>query len=360
MDNEQREFLSLPPLVTILKAEEDEIDRIVSTIDQERLITYILKYSDGILVGGTTGYGPSLTDNQFNMLLRIALNAKKTTFPDKRLLVGAIEVSDGRVKQKIYRTFQMEQETNSRVDGFVVAPPAFFYRHSSTEVFKAMKSICSYAQKYDKAIYIYNIGRSGFTFQPNEIKELKKIKNVKGLKDSSGDYELFKEFLQFQEDDFEIFQGKPQFNLQTMENGANGIVDANANFAPSLVRDMIQAFLNANHTEAEKIHNRLLDSTDYLNQDDPCLAENRLAARCNELYLLGVIDSLPRPFTEQELVHVGKGLIRNEIPKVDSTTLDVAGPFTDSDLKNRISRLKELGYSKDEAGRYQPISMEID
>jgi len=322
MDNEQREFLSLPPLVTILKAEEDEIDRIVSTIDQERLITYILKYSDGILVGGTTGYGASLTDNQFNMLLRIALNAKKTTFPDKRLLVGAIEVSDGRVKQKIYRTVQMEQETNSRVDGFVVAPPAFFYRHSSTEVFKAMKSICSYAQKYDKAIYIYNIGRSGFTFQPNEIEELKKIKNVKGLKDSSGDYELFKEFLQFQEDGFEIFQGKPQFNLQTMD--------------------------------------RLLDSTDYLNQDDSCLAENRLAARCNELYLLGIIDSLPRPFTEQELVHVGKGLIRNEIPKVDSTTLDVAGPFTDSDLKNRISRLKELGYSKDEAGRYQPIGMEID
>ncbi len=357
-----REFLVLPPIMTILAAREDEVDRVVEEEDQRRSIRYVLQDCDGLLMGGTTGHGPTLTENQFASLLRMCLQVKKTEFPKRRILVGAIEPSDGRVKEKIYKTVQIEKEMGAAVDGFVVPPQAFFYLKSPREIYGAMKAISEYAQRYNRGVYLYNIPRAGATLKAADVAELKRLDNVRGIKDSSGDDALYAEFLKLQDAGFGVFQGKPQLNLKVLESGGRGIVDANADFAPGLIREMIDAFFAGDRQKATALHNRVLNATEYLNPKDVGFQEIRLACRQAQLYLLGIIESLPRPLTEPELRHVGEGLIKNEIPKVvvSGTHLSPAGPFTAQDLEKRLAALPEKGYIKNAEGRYEPKGYTVD
>ena len=358
----EKEFSILPPIPTILAAQEDQIDRVVEEEGQKRVIRYVLPYCDGFLMGGTTGHGPTLTENQFTALLRISLQIKKSEFPSKRVLVGAIETSDGRVKEKIYKTAQIEKQVGAEVDGFVVPPQAFFYLKSPREIYAAMKSISEYAQRFERVVYLYNIPRAGATLRPPEVEELKKCENIRGIKDSSGDDALYEEFLKLQDAVFGVYQGKPQLNLKVLESGGRGIIDANANFAPGLIREMVERFFAGDREKAAEIHQRVLNSTDYLNPKDPGFQEIRLACRQGQLYLLGVIDTLPRPLTEPELRYVGDGLVKNEIPKAEVTSGRVmpAGPFTGKDLDARIADLAERGYIKNGDGRFELKGYTLD
>jgi 4-hydroxy-tetrahydrodipicolinate synthase len=356
------EFLVLPPIPTILAAREDPIDRVVEEEDQRRVSRYVLQDCDGFLMGGTTGHGPTLTENQFAALLRISLQIKKAEFPSKRVLVGAIEPSDGRVKEKIYKAVQIEQAVGAQIDGFVVPPQAFFYLKSPREIYAAMKAISEYAERFNRGVYLYNIPRAGATLRAAEVAELKRLDNIRGIKDSSGDEALYGEFLKLQDGGFGVFQGKPQLNLKVLESGGRGIVDANANFAPSLIREMVEAFFAGDRQKAAAIHQRVLNSTDYLNPKDPGFQEIRLACRQAQLYLLGIIETLPRPLTEPELRYVGEGLIKNEIPKVElrGARLTAADPFTARDLESRLAALTDRGYIKNGEGRFELKGYTLD
>jgi hypothetical protein len=117
---------------------------------------------------------------------------------------------------------------------------------------------------------------------------------------------------------------------------------------------MVGHFINNDHQNASLIHQRIMDSTNFLNHTDDGFEENRLGSRIDQLYLLGVIDTLPCPMTERELKSIGRGLIKNEIPKAEEITSGIkAGKsFSEADLKHRINQLDELGYQKDIEGRF--------
>jgi 4-hydroxy-tetrahydrodipicolinate synthase len=357
-----KEFDILAPIPAILSSREDQIDRTIAERDQERVISYVLRYCDGILVGGTTGHGPALTNNQFSTLLRLSLLIKKSRFPDRRVLVGAIETSAGRIREKIYRSTQIEKDLGCKIDGVVVPPQAFFYLQSPLEYVRTMVDLCEYAQRFNKMIYLHNLPRAGLLLGPAEVAELKKIENVIGIKDSSGEESLLEELLKLQDARFGVYQGDPQFSMKALDHGARGIVDANASFAPSLVREMADQFFAGAREEALRIHNRVLNSTRYLDQKDPWIEEIRLASRPCALYLLGVIEHLPWPLMESSLRHIAEGLITNGIPKADATEAGVTAStaFTAVDLETRIERLYALGYARDLEGRLFPKGSKME
>ena len=99
----KKTFFIYPPIPTILSFKEDAIDRVVNEEDQKRVINFVLPYCDGILLGGTTGHGPALTSDQFEKVLTIGLQLKRSYFENKSIFVGAIETSTGRVKEKIHK-----------------------------------------------------------------------------------------------------------------------------------------------------------------------------------------------------------------------------------------------------------------
>lgn len=350
----RKDFLIIPPITTILSLEKDDlgINYEINVKEQRRLLHFVLPFCDGVLIGGTTGYGPSLTDAQLKKILQITLHIKKNYYSEKILLVGVIEASFEKAKERIWKILEIKGADT--IDGFVIAPQSFFYRQSQKEIYTAMAEISKFAEKYKKDIFLYNISRSGALIEPETVKKLKNINNIRGIKDSSGNLDLFKKYLKLQDDNFFVFQGKPQFDLIAMENKGKGIIDANANFAPSLVREMVKCYFCGEKNKSVEIHSRILNSTNFLNQEDSELIENRLASRYCELYLLGVINILPYSLTEEELLRIASGLIKNEILKVEEIKngLTPTIPFSKEDYLKKIKQLYELGYRKNERGRF--------
>ena len=343
---QQRNYILIPPVNTILAHHRDDqgIDRVLAEKDQERLFRWISPYVDGVLVGGTTGHGPGLTRNQFDRLLTAALRA----LPDKRIIVGAIEASDGRVRQKIYDAYNIAQREGGRIAGVAVTPQAFYLGQSPEEIISKTRQIATWASDECKIpVWAYNIPKSGATMSAYMIAELREHPNIVGLKDSSGDQTLFQSFLDLGGPDFTILHGKPEDTLYGLQNGAGGKVDANQNFAPSLVKESIQLYLSGNHAEAMTLHQRVVEPTETFERNRPGLAESRLADRIAVLYLLEVIDLLPTRQTEEELRRMGTALVQAGIPKAqrDGDAIAVSDePFGEEDLEARMQELHELGY----------------
>jgi len=345
-----KRFLIIPPSLTIFSCQYNDIDLIISEKNQKSVFSYILKYCDGLLLAGTTGYGPMLTTKQYQNLIKIALDLKNNNYPEKIIFVGAIAVSKGKVKEMIKKAIEVEKEFKNQnlIDGFVVAPQSFFYKQTQSEIISAMKDIALFASRFGKLIYLYNISRSGTLLQPETVKILKKVSNIVGIKDSSGDYSLYREYLEFQDDYFMVLQGKPEFDLQVLKDKGNGIIDANANFAPSLMKEVVRNYLDGQIEKSKELHQRAYDSTNYLNHKDSEIAENRLASRIAQLYLLGIIDELPVSLTESELHQIAQGLIKNRIPKASIGKHEAkAGTiFTTKDYREKIEFLLKKDYSK--------------
>lgn len=338
-----KRFLIIPPSPTIFSYQHDDIDLIISEKNQKRVFSYILRYCDGLLLAGTTGYGPMLTTKQYQRLIKIALDFKNNNYPKKIIFIGAIATSKGKVKEMIKRAIEVEKEFKNKnlIDGFVVSPQSFFYRQTQCEIVSSMKDIALFAIRFGKSIYLYNIFRSGVLFHPEIVKILKEISNIAGIKDSSGDYTLYKEYLKLQDENFLVFQGKPQFDLKTMKDNGDGIIDANANFAPSLIREVFNLYLDGQIEKSKELHQRVYDATKYLNHQNSSIAENRLASRIAQLYLLGIIDQLPVLLTESELKKISKGLIKNKIPKVENKMqiLFPSNSYTYEDYNLRLRKL---------------------
>lgn len=338
-----KRFLIIPPSPTIFSCQYDDIDLIISEKNQKNVFSYILKYCDGLLLAGTTGYGPMLTTKQYQSLIKMALDFKNNNYSEKIIFVGAIAVSKGQVKEMIGRAIEVEKEFKNQdlIDGFVVAPQSFFYKQTQSEIISSMKDIALFASRLGKSIYLYNIYRSGALLQPETVKMLKEISNIGGIKDSSGDYTLYKEYLKLQDENFLVFQGKPEFDLQALKDKGNGIIDANANFAPSLMREVVNLYLDGQVEKSKELHQRVYDATNYLNHPNEVLAENRLASRIAQLYLLGIIDQLPVSLSELELKKISKGLIKNKIPKVSfrNDEINLDKNFTESDFDKKIENM---------------------
>ena len=341
-------FLSIPPVITLFSNQSDHIDRKISQTDQKRLFHNILSYHDGLLLAGTTGYGPMLNDGQYRDLIALALNLKKSTFTEKLIFIGAIAVSKAKVKALIKNAVAVEEKCilpgQGGIDAFVVSPQSFFYRQTQAEIIAAMKDIAKFAACFKKAIFLYNISRSGALLKPETIQILKKVPNIVGIKDSSGDYSLYKKYLAFQDHDFKVFQGKPQFDLQTFADKGDGIVDANANFAPTLMKAVLDFYQQGELKKARELHERVYDATRYLNHKHSMIAENRLASRIAQLYLLDMIDYLPVLLERSELQQIAQGLTRNRIPKfsIQDGIIKPNTVFTMGDYQEKIDKIEKF------------------
>ena len=71
------------------------------------------------------------------------------------------------------------------------------------------------------------------------IKKYSDNSSIIGIKDSSGDWDYFKELLEIQNPNFSVLQGKESYILKSLLSGADGIVAGAANVNPEPFRDIL-------------------------------------------------------------------------------------------------------------------------
>ncbi len=206
--------------------------------------------SDGLVVAGTTGEGPVLTDEEAADLFRAV--AEAVTIP----VVAGTGTNDTRHSIELTR-----MAADAGVDGVLVVTP-YYNRPSQAGLFSHFEAV---AGSTDLPVLLYDIPvRSGRKIAHETMLRLaREVTNVVGVKDAAGDVAGTARLAADAPDAFEIYCGDDSLTLAMLAVGAVGVVSVASNWAPAEMGEMIRAFAKGDIEAARAANARMIDSYDF-------------------------------------------------------------------------------------------------
>ena len=179
----------------------------------KKLIDHLLSTgTDGILVSGTTGEGPTLTEEE-----KIELIEKTVEY-----VAGRVPVVAGTGSNNTKATIEYTNKV-AKFDGVDAALVVVPYYNKPDQA-GMIAHFTAVADNVDLPIVMYNIpGRTGVTMEVKTIAELSKHQNIIGIKDCTGIVNMA-EIVANTPDDFLAFTGEDADALAARNVGAQGVI----------------------------------------------------------------------------------------------------------------------------------------
>lgn len=179
----------------------------------KKLIDHLLSTgTDGILVSGTTGEGPTLTEEE-----KIELIEKTVEY-----VAGRVPVVAGTGSNNTKATIEYTNKV-AKIDGVDAALVVVPYYNKPDQA-GMIAHFTAVADNVDLPIVMYNIpGRTGVTMEVKTIAELSKHQNIIGIKDCTGIVNMA-EIVANTPDDFLAFTGEDADALAAKNVGAQGVI----------------------------------------------------------------------------------------------------------------------------------------
>jgi len=219
-------------------------------LDEEGLrknIRFLLENgSNGIVACATTGESPSLTDDEYEQVIRISVEVSQGKVP---VIAGAGTNSTAKTIKLIYRA------ANCGANAALVVTP-YYNKPPQEGLYQHYLKLSGSSRL---PIIIYNVpGRTGVNILPETVARLKRdCKNIVGIKEASGNLDQVSEIQRLCGDDFDILSGDDSLTLPMLSIGAKGVISVVANILPRDVSLMCRLFFENNIHEARKIHLKL-------------------------------------------------------------------------------------------------------
>lgn len=141
------------------------------------------------------------------------------------------------------------------VDVLSIISP-YFAAISQKEIYEHYKAI---AEAVDLPIVMYNMpARTGNNIAPETCAELAKIENIAGIKDSSGNWENLKGYIEATRGmNFSVLSGNDSLILPALKEGGHGGITAVANIYPHVMVSIYQKFIAGDIAGAEEAQNSI-------------------------------------------------------------------------------------------------------
>jgi 4-hydroxy-tetrahydrodipicolinate synthase len=199
--------------------------------------------SDGLVVAGTTGESPNLTDDERLELFRVAVDA----------LRGRGTVVAGTGTYSTAHSVHLTREAHELgVDGFLVVTP-YYNKPPARGIVEHFRAI---ADVSDKPIIAYNIpGRVVINIEPETIVELADIPTVRAVKQANDDLAQARRIVA--ETDLDLYAGDDNLIFPFLEVGGIGGVCVHTHVVGPRVKAMIRAFREGDAETARQIDQEL-------------------------------------------------------------------------------------------------------
>jgi 4-hydroxy-tetrahydrodipicolinate synthase len=217
----------------------------------KRLCAHLVETgSDGVVVAGTTGEGPTLTDDE-----RLALFAAAVEAVGDRATVVA-----GTGTYSTAHSVHLTREANALgVDAFLVVTPYY----SKPPVRGIVAHFEAIAAVTDKPIVAYNIPqRVVVNLEPDTLTELAEIPNVQYVKQATPDLDQAKRIVT--ESGLTLLAGNDDLLLPFLELGGTGGIFVYTHLVGQRVRELIGRFKDGDLEGAREIEEELKPVVDVL------------------------------------------------------------------------------------------------
>lgn len=203
--------------------------------------------TDTIVVSGTTGESPTLSDEE-----KIALFTEVV-----KLANGRVKVIAGTGTNDTNKTINFTKEAEKTgVDGFMLVTP-YYNKPSQEGLYMHFKAV---AAATELPIMIYNIpSRAGINISAQTIIELSKIDNIFAVKEACGDIVQISEIIKYTDDDFYLYSGDDKFNLAVLAVGGYGCVSVASHVVGRQISEMTNHYVEGDIASATAIHLGLID-----------------------------------------------------------------------------------------------------
>lgn len=234
---------SYPPLVTPFKDGAVDYDTYASLIERQ-----INGGSHGITVNGTTAEPSTLTEQERDELVRIA-----------------VEVVDGRVPVVAATGSQSHDETVRLtvhaaavgVDAVLVVTP-YYIRPPQRGLVEYFRDV---GARTDVPLLVYHIpGRTAVDVPPSTIEQIAEVTpTFVGLKHAVNDLGYVTDVRRRLGDEIRIFVGLEELSLPMLAVGATGLMNAVGNVAPAQVAALYESVTAGDLEAARKQHDALFE-----------------------------------------------------------------------------------------------------
>lgn len=198
--------------------------------------------SDGLVVAGTTGEGPTLTREEKIKLYRVVVDEVGGRAP-------VIANTGGNSTAESIALSLAAQ--NVGVDGVMLVVP-YYNKPSQEGLYQHFKAV---SESIDLPMVIYNVpGRTSANILPQTIQRLAQLSNIVAIKEACGNMDQISELRRLMPEDFAIYSGDDSLLLPILALGGKGVISVASHLAGERMQEMIDAFHSGNTTLAANIH----------------------------------------------------------------------------------------------------------
>jgi 4-hydroxy-tetrahydrodipicolinate synthase len=205
--------------------------------------------SDGIVVSGTTGESPTLSDDEKIELWETAVD----------LLRGRATVVAGTGTNDTAHSIHLTKKaTEIGVDGLLVVTP-YYNKPPQRGIVEHFKAI---AAASDKPIVVYNIpSRVVINIEPETIEQLAEIPTVRAVKQA---YDDLDEAAQIPGFGLDLYAGDDNLIYPFLELGGAGGICVHTHVVGPQVKEMVRAYRSGDYTRAKEIDEHLAPAYELL------------------------------------------------------------------------------------------------
>lgn len=201
--------------------------------------------TDGLVICGTTGESPTLSDEEKLRLFEFAVEKANKRC---KILAGT-----GSYNTAHSITLSKEAEKIG-VDGVLLVAP-YYNRPTQEGLYQHFRAI---AASINLPVMLYNVPkRTGVNIEPETTIRLSHLENIVAIKEAV-DLEQIAEIRSRAAEGFRIYSGDDAMTIPILSIGGHGIISVATHLIGKEMRAMVNAFEQGNTEEAGRLHRELL------------------------------------------------------------------------------------------------------
>lgn len=227
-------------------------------IDEAALVRFVEfqleQGSHGVVPCGTTGESPSLTTEEHERV--VALTVQTVRAWSERTGRARVPVIAGSGTNSTAEAIHFSRTAaRDGADALLHVTP--YYNKPTQE--GLYRHFAAVAAATPLPIILYNVpGRTGVNLLPETVARLAQdCPTIVGIKEASGNLDQASDIRRLCGPDFILLSGDDSLTLPMLAIGGNGIISVMSNVAPAETAELVEAWWDGEHGEAQALHLRL-------------------------------------------------------------------------------------------------------
>lgn len=218
-------------------------------LDEQGLINLIefqiANGTHGIVPCGTTGESATMSHEEHHRVVELTI----------KTVNGRVPVLAGTGSNSTSESIELTKHAKKAGAAGALMITPYYNKPSQEGLYQHFKAV---ADAVDIPIILYNVpSRTSINMLPETVARCAAINNIVGIKEATGDLNQISQVIRLCPKGFAVMSGDDFTSMATVAVGGTGVISVTSNVAPKDMSGMMDAILDGDLAEANRLHYKL-------------------------------------------------------------------------------------------------------